>query len=217
MKAVWGMVALVAAVLVATVAAPTTAQPTPPVSAPAPSTAAGQGGASTPAGQLRIPGLRTPPAPAPGAIQAHAAGLVWKEATHLPAGTQVAVLEGDPTGPGIFTIRLKVPPLFHLTPHTHPAAERVTILEGDLAVGFGVTDDPRGAKRFGPGDFYVNPPGVPHSVWSRSGGIVQLTGEGPWMVVPHTDADTEATPTTSTPVRPVKPPPPTPPPMPVVG
>ena len=138
-------------------------------------------------GVLKVPS--TSPAPAvEGAIQVDGSAVVWTPATNLPEGTLWSVLEGDPTKTGLFTIRLKLPPLFHLGPHTHPVNERVTILEGDVAVGFGTRDDPRAARRFGPGDFYVNPPTIPHAVWSRGGAVIQITGEGPWTVTSVTSA-----------------------------
>jgi hypothetical protein len=40
------------------------------------------------------------------------------------------------------------------------------------------------ARAFSAGSFYVNPPGVPHYVFSDGGAIVQITGAGPWRVEP---------------------------------
>ena len=118
-------------------------------------------------------------------IQLDAAALVWADApATMPKGTKMAVLEGDPKKEGIFTIRLKAPKGFLLAPHTHPVDERVTVIEGTIAVGFGVAVDKTKGRSFSAGSFYVNPPGRPHFVWSDQGCVVQITGIGPWKVEP---------------------------------
>jgi len=100
----------------------------------------------------------------------------------MPKGVSIAVLEGDPTQKGVFTLRLRTPPGFSLPLHTHPTDERVTVLEGSVSVGFGAARDDSSVRTFGPGSFYVNPPGVPHYVLSEQGAVLQITAEGPWRV-----------------------------------
>jgi quercetin dioxygenase-like cupin family protein len=118
-------------------------------------------------------------------LQFDAAGVVFRPAPpSMPKGVEMAVLEGDPQQPGIFTLRLKAPPGFLLPPHTHPVAERVTVISGSFAVGFGTQVERASARTFSAGAFYVNPPGVPHYVFSDSGAVVQITGMGPWKVEP---------------------------------
>lgn len=117
------------------------------------------------------------------AIQRETSTIVFVPApSNMPKGVTIAVLEGDPSQKGVFTLRLKTPPGFSLPPHTHPTDERVTVLEGSVSVGFGTARDESAAKSFGPGSFYVNPPGVPHYVFSEQGAVLQITGEGPWRV-----------------------------------
>src|SRR5688500_9920891 len=66
--------------------------------------------------------------------------IAWAAAPpSMPAGTQIAVLEGDPAAKRWFTLRLKVPAGARLAPHWHPRDERVTVLSGRVAVGFGET------------------------------------------------------------------------------
>lgn len=92
----------------------------------------------------------------------------------------MAVLEGDPKGPGIFTMRLEVPAGSRIPAHTHPRPERVTVLSGAVGVGFGERVAESALAVFHGGDYYVNPPRVPHFVVFREASIVQITGEGPW-------------------------------------
>ena len=53
-------------------------------------------------------------------------------------GAQFAVLEGDPTASsGDYTIRLKMPDGFRISPHWHPERENVTVISGTFKVGMG--------------------------------------------------------------------------------
>src|SRR5690348_5034504 len=59
------------------------------------------------------------------------ADLKWGDAPPgLPAGGKMAVLNGDPTQTGAFTVRLKAPAGYKVMPHTHPTAERLTVIAG---------------------------------------------------------------------------------------
>src|SRR5688572_18095605 len=59
----------------------------------------------------------------------------------LPSGAQFAVLEGDPTKEGPFTMRVKVPNGYRIPPHTHPKTERLTVISGTFRLGMGDTFD----------------------------------------------------------------------------
>ena len=122
-------------------------------------------------------------APPPGAIQLQPEAVTWNGASAaMPPGTQIAVLEGDPKAQRFFTIRLKVPAGSRLAPHWHPRDERVTVLAGAVAVGFGDAIDETAVTKFGPGAFYVNPANSHHYVLFAEDSVVQVTGVGPWEV-----------------------------------
>jgi quercetin dioxygenase-like cupin family protein len=107
--------------------------------------------------------------------------VTWRDApTTLPKGSQIAVLEGDPKQPGIFTMRIKVPAGTRIMPHTHPQPERVTVIWGEARVGFGDVYDAKKTKRFPGGSFYVNPAGIHHYLYFPRTTVLQVTGEGPW-------------------------------------
>jgi hypothetical protein len=122
-------------------------------------------------------------APPAGTLQVQPESIAWRAGNpSMPPGTQVAVLEGDPKAAGMFTIRLKVPAGSRLAPHWHPRDERVTVLAGVVAVGFGGAVDEQALTRFGAGAFYVNPARSHHYVLFPEASIVQITGMGPWEV-----------------------------------
>ena len=119
----------------------------------------------------------------PGTIQLAHDALKWQPGPpSMPKGVETVVLEGDPRGPGLFTLRLRAPAGTRLAPHTHPQPERVTVLEGSIGVGFGPTYDQTRLKVFRAGDYYVNPPGAPHYVSFAADSVVQVTTTGPWKL-----------------------------------
>lgn len=104
--------------------------------------------------------------------------ITWIDAPPtMPKGTKMAVLEGSPQEPGIFTLRLKVPAGSKLAAHIHPNAERVTVLSGKVVVTIGGK-----TTTFTSGNFYVNPPGEVHTVSFPQESVLQLTCEGPWKL-----------------------------------
>lgn len=99
---------------------------------------------------------------------------------NLPAGCEIAVLEGSPQAPDLFTVRFRVTEDFVMRAHTHPKDERVTVLSGTVAVAFGEDATREEAARFGPGDYYVNARDAVHLVWVDEAAVIQITGIGPW-------------------------------------
>jgi hypothetical protein len=92
----------------------------------------------------------------------------------------MAVLEGDPKQEMLFTVRFRTGSEFEMKPHWHPRNERVTILEGNVGVGFGDEIDRENVTWFGPGDYYVNANGAHHFVLADEPAVLQITGIGPW-------------------------------------
>lgn len=101
---------------------------------------------------------------------------------NLPEGCRMAVLEGNPKGNDLFTVRFQVSEGMVMPAHTHPRDERVTILKGTAAVAFGENAKREEAREFTVGDYYVNARGAVHSVWLDPGTELQITGIGPWKV-----------------------------------
>lgn len=107
--------------------------------------------------------------------------IVWRPCPpNLPSGCEIAVLEGNPQAPNLFTVRFRLTDDFVMPAHTHPGDERVTVLKGQLAVAFGIDGSREDARQFGPGDYYVNARGAVHTVWGDELSEIQITGIGPW-------------------------------------
>jgi quercetin dioxygenase-like cupin family protein len=100
----------------------------------------------------------------------------------LPAGAQLAVIEGDPSKAGAFTIRLKFPDGFRVAPHWHPADEKVTVLRGTLGMGAGEKFDAAAGHELPAGSFAVMPAGVRHYAWAKGETVIQVSSTGPFQV-----------------------------------
>ena len=97
-------------------------------------------------------------------------------------GAQMAVLEGDPSEPGVFTVQLKIPDGFVVNPHWHPTVERVTVLQGTLLLGHGTEVDREAAAVLPAGTYTAMPPRMIHHVMAEGETILQLTTVGPWEI-----------------------------------
>jgi len=116
--------------------------------------------------------------------------VTWSPASpRIPPGAKMSVLEGDPRQVGPFTMRVSFPDGYRIAPHFHPAAERVTVLQGAYRWGVGDKFDAAGLKTLPAGSFAVMPPGTPHFVETRGPTITQVSGMGPWKVTYVNPAD----------------------------
>lgn len=107
----------------------------------------------------------------------------WREGPgSLEPGAHFAVLEGDPSAEGVFTLRIRMPDGYRISPHWHPNVERVTVLSGTFHLGSGETFDPALATPLTAGSYTSMPPGMRHFAVTEGETIVQLTSIGPWVI-----------------------------------
>lgn len=97
------------------------------------------------------------------------------------AGYESAVLVGDPTQPGVYAVRTKLPANIRIDPHSHPEQWRIaTVLSGTLYYAQGDTFDESKLKTLGPGSLLVEPKDVPHFAMTRGEEVMlHIVGEGP--------------------------------------
>ena len=101
----------------------------------------------------------------------------------LPAGTQAAVLEGDPTKAGVpFVVRLKFANGTTVAPHWHPTDENVTVLNGTLQVAMGEKLDESALKDLAAGSFVMMPKKMAHYARARGETTVQIHAMGPFAI-----------------------------------
>jgi quercetin dioxygenase-like cupin family protein len=104
----------------------------------------------------------------------------WTAGTGPLAGTQVAVIDGNPMTTGEYTIRIKLPDGKRLPIHFHGHPERVTVLSGTLLVSVGDKVVPSSKMlALGAGSYVDVPPGLHHYAMARGETIIQVSSEGP--------------------------------------
>src|SRR5438876_6681775 len=109
--------------------------------------------------------------------------IQWKGGpASLPPGARMAVLEGDPTKEGFFTMRVSLPDGYKIPPHIHPAVEHITVITGTFNFGMGDKFDQAATQAMPAGTFGHWPAGMKHFAWAKGETIVQLHGIGPWRI-----------------------------------
>ncbi|MEM7211737.1 MAG: cupin domain-containing protein [Pseudomonadota bacterium] len=76
-------------------------------------------------------------------------------------------------------VYVKLPPNTVIAPHTHPYADVVTVLKGNVGNGHGKEFDKSGGKMLGAGSTFVLPAGHAHFLWNEEEVIALLTATGP--------------------------------------
>lgn len=103
----------------------------------------------------------------------------WTPGTGPFTGTQIAVLSGDPSTSGPYTMRIHIPDGGKFPPHFHGDVENVTVLQGTLLVGLGDTMDPAKMIALPAGSFVSVPMGLHHYAMAKGDTIIQIHGMGP--------------------------------------
>jgi quercetin dioxygenase-like cupin family protein len=116
--------------------------------------------------------------------------ITAKEAVDAGAGTSgvagihTTVLLGDPTKPGLYTIRLSIPANTTIQAHTHRDNRSAVVMSGTWYFGYGPVADADATKPLPPGSFYTEPGGVAHFALTRAEPVVvYITGFGPTNTV----------------------------------
>jgi hypothetical protein len=103
--------------------------------------------------------------------------IAWKS---TGAGSEQAVLVGDPSKPGLYIVLTKWLPNNMSRPHFHPNDRFITVLKGTWWMGTGTTFDPASTTPVPAGTFVTHFGKQVHYDGAKDGEVVLLiTGEGP--------------------------------------
>jgi quercetin dioxygenase-like cupin family protein len=104
----------------------------------------------------------------------------WEPYPGFPPSVRNATVVGDPTKPGPYTVRVKVPAGVKLLPHKHPEDRVYTVISGVFYIGLGDRFDAEKLQAYAPGSVIVLPGGTDHFHRAKSGEYVsQVTAIGP--------------------------------------
>jgi quercetin dioxygenase-like cupin family protein len=104
----------------------------------------------------------------------------WQPYAAFPTAARLAVLAGDPSQPGPYVIRVRVPAGERMKPHKQSEDRIYTVISGVFYIGLGEKYDETQLIAHGPGSVLVLPRGQSHFHWAKSGEfIAQVNGIGP--------------------------------------
>jgi len=104
----------------------------------------------------------------------------WKPFPAFPPSVRLAVIVGDPSAAGPYTIRVKVPRGVKLMPHKHPEDRVYTVISGVFYIGLGDQFDAGKLQAYPTGSVIVLPGSTYHFHWAKSSEyITQVTAIGP--------------------------------------
>ena len=104
----------------------------------------------------------------------------WKPFAVFPDQVRLGVVVGNPSEPGPYVIRVKVPSGVKLMPHRHSEDRVYTVISGVFYIGRGDRFDSDKLMAYPPGSVIVLPGGTSHFHWARSGEYIsQVTAIGP--------------------------------------
>ena len=110
----------------------------------------------------------------------HSEDIHWTQLPGYPPAVRLAILEGDPSQPGPYTVRVRLPAGTRMEPHRHPEDRLYTVISGVFYIGLGETFDEAKLSAHAPGSVIILPGGQAHFHWAKSGEYVtQVTAIGP--------------------------------------
>ena len=115
-------------------------------------------------------------------VSAEPVSAHWSVPSALPPGALIAVVRGDPAGPGQSTLEVAMPDGYRLPPHFHPSYEHVEVRAGTLLAGMGDQLDPRRTRALSAGDSATAPAGMHHFSIAKGRTILLVTFDGPYTI-----------------------------------
>jgi quercetin dioxygenase-like cupin family protein len=104
----------------------------------------------------------------------------WKPFPAFPPSVRLAIVVGQPSEPGPYLIRVKVPAGVKLMPHRHGEDRIYTVISGVFYIGRGEQFDADKLEAYPPGSVLVLPSNTSHFHWAKSGEYVaQVSAIGP--------------------------------------
>ncbi len=104
-------------------------------------------------------------------------------------GMSFTVVSGDPSKPGLYVVRAKMPAGYKIAPHWHPTDEHVTVLSGKLALGMGEKFDKASMKVLPAGGYALLPAEMRHFAMATTAVTIQVHGQGPFALTYVNPAD----------------------------
>jgi len=103
----------------------------------------------------------------------------WEKNKVMPYGMRIMYLHGDPSQPGPYVFRIRVPTGYKIPPVKYPDDRITTVLKGKMWNAEGERYDPMKMQEWEAGTMFVTPANTPHYQWVCTELILQVVGFGP--------------------------------------
>jgi hypothetical protein len=108
--------------------------------------------------------------------------IEWK---HDPVGADMAVLQGDPSKPGLYIVLVRWTPHHMSHPHWHPNDRYITVISGTWWVGTGPKFDPEKTVAMKAGTYVTHFGKQIHYDGAKdTEAVLEIVGEGPATATP---------------------------------
>jgi hypothetical protein len=105
--------------------------------------------------------------------------------TDDPIGAKMAVMQGDPSKPGLYVVLVKWTPHHMSHPHWHPNDRFITVLSGTWWVGTGAKFEPESTLPLPAGTFVTHFGKQVHYDGAKDEeAVLEIVGEGPATATP---------------------------------
>ena len=105
--------------------------------------------------------------------------IKWQKSKAMPYGMRIMYVYGNPSKPGPYVFRIRVPSGYKIPPVKYPDDRVTTILKGKMWNAEGERYDPMKMDEWEAGTTFVTKAGTPHFQWARTELILQIVGQGP--------------------------------------
>lgn len=105
--------------------------------------------------------------------------LKWQFMPGIPRPIEVAVVSGDPSQPGPYVIRYRMPSGMRLAPHSFPDQRELTVVKGIYWIVPGENYNWRDMTEYPAGSVIVREAGKPYFTWARTAVVLEEKGTGP--------------------------------------
>jgi hypothetical protein len=108
--------------------------------------------------------------------------LKWAFVPGYPRPIEMAVVSGDPTQPGPFVVRFRMPSGMKWSPHRYANTRKMTIVKGIFWLVPGESFNWKDMNEYKAGTTLTKEAGKPYFGWARTAVVLEEKGEGPSLI-----------------------------------
>ena len=108
--------------------------------------------------------------------------LNWQYVPGVPKPIEMAVVSGDPTQPGPYVVRYRMPSGMKMAPHRYPDERELTIVKGIYWIVPGESYNWRDMNEYKQGAVIVKEAGKAYFSWARTAVVLEEKGTGPTAI-----------------------------------